>query len=45
MAPLLEEHERIERAGKLHWFHWLIVGASLILTLSAWYFVQAQGDE
>ena len=42
---LAEEHDRILSAGRLHWFHWLIVGASLLLTIVAWYFVQTQVDQ
>ncbi len=32
-------------AGRLHWFHWLIVSLSLLLTLGAWYFAKAQLEE
>ncbi len=35
--PLQEEKRLIERAGSLHWFHWLVVIFSLILTIAAWY--------
>lgn len=34
--------ERLSRAGSLHWFHWLVVAASLTLTLFAWHFSKAQ---
>lgn len=36
------EQEKIKSAGKLHWFHWLIVVCSLVLTLAAWYFTSTQ---
>lgn len=39
---LLEEHERIKNAGKLHWFHWFIISLSLLLTFSVWYFARTQ---
>lgn len=31
-----EEQRHIERAARLHWFHWLVVAGSLLLTLGAW---------
>ncbi len=38
----MAEKARIEQAGKLHWFHWFIVFASLILTITAWYIARSQ---
>ena len=35
----------LKKTGTLHWFHWLIVGLSLLLTFFAWYFSQKQIDE
>ena len=32
----------LERAGTIHWFHWVIVLLSLIITISAWYFSNKQ---
>jgi CHASE1-domain containing sensor protein len=37
-----QEQLRIRKAGSLHWFHWVIVASSLVLTLSAWYFTSNQ---
>jgi CHASE1-domain containing sensor protein/two-component sensor histidine kinase len=37
-----QEQLRIRKAGSLHWFHWVIVASSLVLTLSAWYFTNNQ---
>ena len=39
---LLDEKDRIEIGGRLHWFHWLIVLSSLLLTIGAWYFAKTQ---
>jgi len=39
------ERERIARAGSLHWFHWLVVLASLLLTVMAWQFSSQQVQE
>lgn len=33
---MAEERAELERAGRLHWFHWGIVGLSLLLTVAAW---------
>ncbi len=33
------------RAGTLHWFHWMVVAASLLLTFFAWYFSKKQIQE
>jgi signal transduction histidine kinase len=37
-----DERDRLERAGALHWVHWLVVALSLGLTLGAWYFSKSQ---
>ncbi len=34
-----------KESGKLHWFHWLVISLSLILTLIAWYFSKQQINE
>ncbi len=44
-AILKAEHDQVKRAGRLHWVHWFIVGASFLLTLGAWYLVKSQEDE
>jgi signal transduction histidine kinase/ActR/RegA family two-component response regulator len=31
--------------SSLHWYHWLIVGLSILLTFSAWYITKQQSDE
>lgn len=36
------EKKRLERSGHLHWFHWGIVVASLVLTFGVWYFTKTQ---
>lgn len=33
---LASEREAIVRSGRLHWFHWLVVVLSLVLTFFAW---------
>ena len=39
------EREKLIRAGRLQWFHWVVVGSSLILTIGAWYFSSSQVQE
>ena len=39
------EREKLIRSGRLHWFHWLVVGSSLVLTIGAWYFSSSQVQE
>jgi CHASE1-domain containing sensor protein len=39
------EREKLERAGTLHWFHWVVILLSLLLTFFAWYFSKNQLDE
>jgi CHASE1-domain containing sensor protein/two-component sensor histidine kinase len=40
-----QEYDRIRKAGRLHWFHWLILAGSLALTFSAWYFTYRQAQQ
>lgn len=37
-----KEQVKLEKAGRLHWFHWAVVLGSLVLTLGAWYFADTQ---
>ena len=42
----LEQRRRsITTAGRLHWFHWVVVGFSLVVTISAWHITKSQLDE
>ena len=36
--PLLVEQRRLERRGRLHWLHWLVIALSGALTLLAWHY-------
>ena len=36
------EQARLERGTQFHWFHWLVIIASLFLTVGAWYIASAQ---
>lgn len=40
-----EETAKLKRHGRLHWYHWLVVIGSLILTLSAWHITKTQIEE
>lgn len=40
-----EQRKKLERATRLHWFHWLIVILSLALTFGAWYYSKTQVEE
>jgi len=44
-ANLGQERARLERSSSLHWMHWLVVVASLALTLLAWRFSSSQVEE
>ena len=44
-VPLDLDREKLIEAGRLHWFHWLVIALSLVLTFGAWYFAQSQVDE
>ncbi len=35
-------HSAMQRAGRLHWFHWATIAFSLILTLSAYFLTREQ---
>lgn len=37
-----QHRKRLVRAASLHWFHWLIIMFSLVLTIGAWYFSKEQ---
>jgi len=39
------ERKKLLRAGTLHWFHWAVVGASILLTFGAWSFATSQLEE
>ena len=41
-SALLETRSKLVAATKLHWFHWLIVLGSLILTFFAWYYSSSE---
>ena len=36
------DRQKLEKAGTLHWFHWMIVALSIFLTFAAWYFSKNQ---
>ena len=42
---LLQEKKTIERAGRFHLFHWIVVIFSLTLTFSAWYISKTSIEE
>ena len=39
-----DERERWVYRSSLHWFHWLAVGASLVVTLGVWWMTAAQEE-
>lgn len=39
------ERNELAHAAKLHWFHWLIIVLSGVLTIGAWYFAKNQVDQ
>lgn len=41
----IKEKAAIIRGGQLHWYHWLVVGLSLLLTCTAWYISKNNIDE
>jgi signal transduction histidine kinase len=46
MHELSDDHRtKLQKAASLHWFHWVIVSLSLVVTLCAWYFTQNQVRE
>lgn len=36
------QRSKLEQSGRLHWFHWAVVGLSLMLTFGAWQFAHNQ---
>ena len=42
---LVDEKQSIERSSSLHWFHWLVVVSSLVLTYAAWFVSKSNIDE
>ncbi|WP_373095227.1 CHASE domain-containing protein [Zhongshania sp.] len=44
VAILTEQHV-LQKAGGLHWFHWLVVSLSLLLTLGVWQYSRVQVQE
>lgn len=45
ITDILDEQTRLERSGRLHWFHWFILVGSLFLTFGAWYLVQSEVEQ
>ena len=45
LQATLQERTRLEKAGRLHWIHWLVVLFSLALTFAAWDFSRRQVEE
>jgi len=45
LTSIQDERKKLERAGTTHWFHWLIVGLSLSLTVFAWWYSNRQLQE
>ena len=43
-ADLFREQRAIERGARLHWFHWVVLALSLMLTVAAWQYAKAQAD-
>lgn len=44
LQALKAQQKKIEASGSLHWFHWFIIVASLLLTLTAWYIAKTQHE-
>lgn len=42
---LTTERQSIAKLGRLHWFHWAVVGLSLAITVGAWFFVKQQIED
>jgi len=42
---LSQEHDSLSYGAQLHWFHWLILIFSGMLTVGAWYFSVSQNEE
>ncbi len=45
MDELEKERKTFESAGRLHWFHWAVVVASMVLTFSAWHVSRTSIDD
>lgn len=45
IQKILAERENLHRSGQLHWFHWLVVALSVVLTLVVWHFSHKQLEE
>ncbi|MDF1692166.1 MAG: CHASE domain-containing protein [Zhongshania sp.] len=41
-GAILTEQQALEKAGGLHWVHWLVVSLSLLLTLGVWQYSRHQ---
>ncbi len=41
-GAIFTEQQALERAGGLHWVHWLVVSLSLLLTLGVWQYSRHQ---
>ncbi|MBT5550618.1 MAG: hypothetical protein HOJ79_09090 [Nitrospina sp.] len=39
------DRKSMDQSGTLHWYHWLVVILSILLTLFAWHFSKKQVDE
>ncbi|WP_052692078.1 CHASE domain-containing protein [Teredinibacter purpureus] len=37
-------NSRVAQSANLHWYHWLVVAGSILLTLSAWYITAEQAE-
>ncbi|MGH1350487.1 MAG: CHASE domain-containing protein [Methyloligellaceae bacterium] len=42
LNQLFEEKEALRSSGRLHWFHWVVLACSMVLTLGAWYIAKQQ---
>ena len=40
-----KQSQKLLRAGTMHWFHWVVISLSIVLTISAWYFSKMQLSE
>lgn len=44
-TQIINEQQRLEKAGRLHWIHWLVLIASLVLTIGVWQYSVSQINE
>lgn len=44
MAAIQAERAQLEASGRLHWVHWAVVLASLVLTIGAWSYARSQNN-